>query len=1082
MRPTHLTMSAFGPFAGVEEVDFTRLGGEGLYLVTGDTGAGKTTIFDAVCFALFGEPSGDDRPVTSLRSDFADPAAETYVELTFSYAGQEYAVRRNPTYERPRRRGTGMTEEKAAVEFRAPGKPPVTRIDEANAAVEELLGIDAAQFRQIVMIAQGDFRKQLAASTVERGAIFGKLFGTARYRQFQTALARRKANLEDENRDVRQTVRTLLGQASFAEGDGRAATVAGWLEGDALDGAAACGLVAGAVEESRRTWKAADAARGRAEKEEAALRAEKERGARRASLEARLDEARAREEELEAARPGLEKTLRDAEAAQPELQQLVDEAAVERAALARYDELDTARAQAGGARAESKRLADEAAQAQDELATCEQDLARLREEVERGASAQARLVQAQGAERAAATALAGAQAELDAHRELSTCRGQLAQARERVAAAKAACDRDEAAAQSGEQELVDARACEEGLRDTPEALARAEACECTANERLADTRQAIEQLARREEALAQARATTERAAAIYAELRAAAAAALARHGDMQLRYLDGQAGVLAAELVDGEPCRVCGSTVHPHPAARAHDVPSRADLEAARAQADAARAQADEQAQRTSAARAQADERAVALDTYVAEHGDRATLKIRLANAERACEAALAARERAASDTSALAAARKRAALAEQALANARDVLTHSRAKLAAAEKDEAALAARETQLASQVKLAGIGAAEAEAAARATEHDGAAREVRTAKAAAHDFLQAQSDAAACRVRRAELDARCGEATERARQAALRAQTLESRMQTIAESLAHADKDQARHALVDLETRAAELRGALEAARAAVQKPTRDETEARALVAELTRQLAGEAPVDLSSIEAGLAAAHTALEHLQREERDAYTRREVNENVLRNLEAAAAHADEVLAAYGEAAALADTANGNLRGHERVTFETYLQALYFDRVLAAANRRLSAMSSGRYELVRRRSATNLRGKTGLDLDVRDNYTGKERDAASLSGGESFKASLSLALGLSDVVQARAGGVRLDTMFIDEGFGTLDQESLQLAVKALADLSGSGKLVGVISHVDELKESVERKIVVERTRTGSHIHLDM
>ena len=175
-------------------------------------------------------------------------------------------------------------------------------------------------------------------------------------------------------------------------------------------------------------------------------------------------------------------------------------------------------------------------------------------------------------------------------------------------------------------------------------------------------------------------------------------------------------------------------------------------------------------------------------------------------------------------------------------------------------------------------------------------------------------------------------------------------------------------------------------------------------------------------------------------------------------------------------------VARTANGDLKNKDKINFETYVQTMYFDKVLEAANKRLSIMTNKRYELVRQTEATSRQGKTGLDLDVRDSYTGKAREASSLSGGESFQASLALALGLSDTVQACAGGIQLDTIFIDEGFGSLDPESLQLAIRILNDLTESNKLVGIISHVEELKENIDRKIIVNKTRTGSQLHVEI
>ena len=218
-------MSAFGPYAGQASIDFSLLGTSGIYLICGDTGAGKTTIFDAISFALYGEPSGSFRKARTLRSDFAAPDVKTYVELEFEHRGRRYRVLRNPAYERPKLRGEGTTTEGAAAtlwELDSPEKPPVTRTAAVNARVLELLGIDRDQFSQIVMIAQGDFRRLLSADTKDRSAILRKLFGTEPYLAFERALARRQRELEKSSQSVTDQLRGIMSLASV-EGEARAA-------------------------------------------------------------------------------------------------------------------------------------------------------------------------------------------------------------------------------------------------------------------------------------------------------------------------------------------------------------------------------------------------------------------------------------------------------------------------------------------------------------------------------------------------------------------------------------------------------------------------------------------------------------------------------------------------------------------------------------------------------------------------------------------------------------------------------------------------------------------------------------------
>ncbi|MEG0759440.1 MAG: SMC family ATPase, partial [Raoultibacter sp.] len=222
MKPTHLTVCGFGPYANTTEIPLSDLGNTGIYLICGDTGAGKTTIFDAITFALFGEASGDVRSTKSLRSDFADPKTESYVDLTFSYRGESYRIKRTPLYEKPKQRGEGTTTHQPTVEFERPGKPPIVSISEAKIAVEALLGIDRNQFSQIVMVAQGEFRKLLVASTKDRSVIFRKLFDTGVFERFQNNLDAQRRALAAEYDELKRQSKMLADQAEFVEGSNRA--------------------------------------------------------------------------------------------------------------------------------------------------------------------------------------------------------------------------------------------------------------------------------------------------------------------------------------------------------------------------------------------------------------------------------------------------------------------------------------------------------------------------------------------------------------------------------------------------------------------------------------------------------------------------------------------------------------------------------------------------------------------------------------------------------------------------------------------------------------------------------------------
>ena len=299
---------------------------------------------------------------------------------------------------------------------------------------------------------------------------------------------------------------------------------------------------------------------------------------------------------------------------------------------------------------------------------------------------------------------------------------------------------------------------------------------------------------------------------------------------------------------------------------------------------------------------------------------------------------------------------------------------------------------------------------------------------------------------------------------------------------VAAGLAFGSLDEAQKALSDLRERKRALDTELASAEDAVHAAETAIKDADSRRLALAEQIEGTSSIDKEAELARFAEADRQLAQLESDRDALIMRLNANRRIASSLDDIMRRSSSIEERFGAIAQLADAACGKLSGTDRVTFETYVQGIHFDRIIAAANRRLGVMTNGRYELLRRGDAANRKAQSGLDLDVFDNYTGKARDASSLSGGESFQASLSLALGLSDVVQSSAGGVRLDTMFIDEGFGSLDPEALQQAIKMLSTLSGGGKLIGIISHVEELKEAIDRKIVVTASRSGSTLSLEL
>ena len=925
MRPLHLTMSAFGPYADQIEIPLSDLGERGLYLICGDTGAGKTTIFDAISFALFGDASGEYRDAKSLRSDFAQPEAETFVELTFEYRGQSYRIRRTPQYERPKLRGQGFTTQQASVEFERPGLAPLTKVHEVDAAVTELLGIDRGQFAQIVMIAQGEFRKLLMADTRERGIIFRRLFGTGAFERFQSMLEERAKSLKANHERLALETRSLAEQADLIDGSELSLERTALLREGTLTGAwLADALAAQAAEDSTE----------RESLTQKLLQTEGKRDA----LRAEVDEA-----------VRIENLNRDFERASEQIRICEQELEAAKTALDEEGVHDEERASLGRA------LAAELAKLPD---------------YERLAAAATRASQAEAARDACASKLERSMKKLaDVEERLDAANQQVA----RLEGAPAAAARAENAAQAAQRT---ARECADALH----------------------TFTLLEQEA------AKARKAHARSLESYQVAREREACATQAANAAHRAYLDGQAGVLAATLAPGNPCPVCGSKDHPLPAHLLRETPSQEEVDRLLSQADELRTQAAREAEQCAEKRAALEAKQGELARFFEQRWPEGT-------PQDAHAALLSADEQ-----------------ARLALAQANEQLAQARV---AESQLEAALASRNEE-----------------------------SLRREKGLA--FTQ--------------------ETQQEHHEALLSAEAARAEHQALARMLEHADLATARKSIQLKQTRLDELTAQLKKAEDALRARQNSLTHASGQLSTLQSQLKDLPTIDLAAKKLELQEIEALRTQLSEASEVLAARMGRNASVAARLDAIAVESTQVMSEYQLVGSLADTAAGKLRGKDRISFETYVQGMYLDLILEAANQRLGLVTGGRYLLVRRESSGNQRKFSGLELDVLDNYTGKARGAQSLSGGESFQASLSLALGLSDIVQRFSGGVHLDTMFIDEGFGSLDEESLQAAMKMLSTLTGSDKLIGVISHVEELKASIDRKIIVTRTRKGSTLTMEL
>ena len=922
MRPIRLIISAFGSYADRQEIDFSRFGETGLYLICGDTGAGKTTIFDAITFALYGEPSGEgDRAKNALRSTYAAPETPTYVEMTFVLRGQTYTVRRSPSYMRPRQRGTGMTEEKPSATLTLPDGSVLSDRRAADAHLSELLGVTREQFKQISMIAQGEFRELLKADTAKRTELFRDLFSTGRFNALQERLAQDARAQEAVCREHRSRIADQLRRIACDAEHPHADALPALRQGD---------LPPGEADAYIAEFITAD------EAAEAALTARQERltqqGREIAAVRNQLEQRQRTQVQLNRAATELEARIRAAAAASDAL----------KAAQQRQAEAESAKAQAAALQAampayDRLQAADEALRAA--KASCASQDEALAVVSERIRQAEEKLTQA----RSRIAMLAGSDAEALRHQQVS----------EQI-----------------QRELT-----------------------------------ALEALHKEHAALLTSRRSLQHATSVHMQAIAAATKAQSTYQQTVEAWYAQQAGHLASEqLRPGEPCPVCGSREHPAPAmlpATSVDKAAVDEAEKARSAASAAEGRA-KSAHDVAAADVQTREAAFASQLQdVLDVSDEQAFPALYEERHKALNA------HSQETQNALA----RARIAAQEHAKLTSALPSAEAALAELHHKEQALATARSESAARVA-----ACTAEQGAIA-----ASLSYPTRQAAQKELTALQSTAA-------QIEAAIHCAQEAHRQSAEEQQACKGRVDALQATLSAMPAVDARAVAEQAEALAAQERGVSE----------------------------------------GLKAVHIRLAG--------------NRRAQEEIKAARVHLSREEARLSWLSELARTAGGRLEGKEKIMLEAWVQMAYFERILHHANRRMKAMSRGQYELVRQVDAENRRSQTGLELSVRDWANDTVRSARSLSGGEAFLASLSLALGMSDEIQAQHGGIELDTLFVDEGFGSLDEELLRVAIATLQSLSEDRRLVGVISHVGEMREKISRKIIVRKGPDGaSHAHVE-
>ena len=924
MKPLKLTMSAFGSYAGKNVIDFTGQQ-QGIFLITGDTGAGKTTIFDAITYALYNQTSGGERNGNMMRSQYAQPEAETYVELEFLYRGQTYRVRRNPDYKITKTLKNGKIREQKvphSVELTLPdGTVFPEKKNATDAKIIEILGLTADQFSQIVMIAQGDFLKLLYTKSDERKMIFSKLFRTDIYWKIQENLRRKSMEMDERiqenDRAFEQEKSRIIPLPESEE-----------LPLDEL------------VERLRERLK--DAL--------------KEQNLRRANVE-ELNKKITKYEEINKLFRSLEKirqTGKELEARQAE--------------------------------SKERRQQIENARKADKVLVAEQQNLRQQQEVEQSAQAIAKMTETLANDQEMFESLKTQLQEVEAKQKR-----EAADIQKKMLALEQSFPSYEALQNARSEEQQAKKVWEDLGKTSEESFHKKEAGIAALKEQQKQQEQVVEQTKKN-----------------WEQTSLSASESAKHYEHMYEAFLKEQAGILAENLSAGCPCPVCGSTVHPDPAKLSDHAVTELEVE----QAKKTRAAAEEK-------------RDLAYAAFEAEK----TEKQKLAQAVEKEEADF---------VLAQTIAKQQRKEAEQNYVSLQKIAEQIREKLVYPSFAEA-----KKQYAAMQKA--LAAAEQEIERKRQKVSELAEAMNTLKgqklAEEENQKTAKKLAAKTEKEYAKLLEKSGFVSEETYHLAILPERSRSKLE-------REEKEYESQCL-------------------------RQQSEQKLL----EKQVSGKTYTDTTELNEQLKAEKQALKEAEKTYMELHTAYENDRSVLQNCAVYLEKGKKLESEDQVIKSLSKTANGRLSGSAKIDFETYIQRQYFKQIIHEANKRLLTMSNHQFILKLKEEAnTGRKTNEGLDLSVYSLVTDSERDVKTLSGGESFLAALAMALGLSDIVERSAGAIHPDMMFIDEGFGSLDAQSRQQAIEVLGELAGDSRMVGIISHVTELKEQIDRKLVVNRTDNGS------
>lgn len=1030
MKPIRLTMSAFGPYADENTIDFEKLEGRNIFLITGPTGAGKTTIFDGISYAVFAKASGNERDGENLRSDFALPETLTYVELTFELRGKKYYIKRIPKQKRKKVRGDGYTEQIAEAELKIEDGRIITGVDNVNKKIDDIMGITYEQFRQIVMIPQGEFRELLLSESKEREVIFRKIFGTYIYEGIQ-------GNLDAKSSVLRKEMNNLIQQ--------RTTHIRNIDAGDCET--LKCLTTKQDLNIREIIDKVSETLNEDSKKENLLYDLKEKIKVDCDNIQKKIFEANENNKKLHEKYETEQRII--LLTGQKEKYNVKNiKASMARKALCIKGAEDYCMNRKSNLNKKSKEK-DAAYEylkhTKNELIMAEKNLKAQKDNGENKKTLSEKVV-----------CLKKDMAVVSEYEKES----------QNINEIKIKLKNKEIEKKENSQKIDTVK---EEMKDLTFKLDKAKSASeeyAYMNKDLSDKKVMLNNFIKLQKQNAELKCTRmlwnaerkkfESTEILYKKQKC-------KYEDMNELFLKGQAGLLAQGLKKDEPCPVCGSMHHPHLAGMIHGMPEEKELKEEKEKLEKMQAQYNELIKKLTELETEGKAQKNAVDEiklqvkeyYRGETDDlegiinKFNIEIKGLN----------------DNVNKLNEESKKIKPLSQKIESLNEMLEQSEYKVPSLEEEYTRL---------------YGEAQSKKNILIKFREELPEGISSKKALEEEIDKCEKQYEFMEKAMKEAD-ECCRKTELAYNTCLADEAMKKKNFEDAENEFSEAREKFEKAVSDSGFKNIQdynLSKLSEEEICSIEKEIKKYNEGLKSLNDSYERISKDTynlqKTDVKEIVRILESKKSELDKTDDDIKKVYARKEHNSGILEEIKKTDSKIKEMEKQYAVISDLSETAKGN--NAEKISFERYVLAAYFDDIIDAANIRFEKMTEGRYELGRIKERIKGNSQQGLELEVFDNYTGKSRHVRTLSGGESFKASLSLALGLSDVVQSHAGGVSLETMFIDEGFGTLDPESLEDAIECLIDLQKSGRLVGIISHVPELKERIEAQIEVIPGVTGS------